>query len=102
MEERKSIRAAVADRAGRYRVSVEVVRADWVAEWYRDQALRFIELQGLEVEGLTEAEALRMLFEVARALGRAGYAVDWNGGEGRSFVYNSGGVRVVVEEENSG
>lgn len=98
MEKRKSVRSAVADRAGRYRVSVEVVRSDWVAEWYRDQALRFIELQGLEIQELTEAEALRMLFEVARALGRAGYAVDWNGGEGRSFVYNGGGVRVVVEE----
>lgn len=98
MEQRKGVRAVVADRAGRYWIGVEVVRSDWVAQWYVREVNRFVQLQGLQLQGLTEKTALRRLGEMARALEVAGYAVEWVGSERRSFTYNDGGVRVTVGE----
>ena len=95
MEEQRNGRSAVADRAGEYRVSVEVLRGDWVADWYAEEVGKFVRLSGLRLFELSRLCALQVLEKIGAAMERMDYRVQWEDGR-NGFVMNKGGVRVVV------
>lgn len=97
MEQSEDGRIASGDAAV-YSIVVTVIRDDWIAEWYAEQVREFARLQDVVLVGLSESVALRLLLEVAGAMDRVGYGVEWCELDPlrQSFTLNRGGVLVAV------
>lgn len=78
-----------------YLIVVEVVRPDWVADWYAEQVRQFVELRGLQLADLSRESAVGTLALIAGAMERAGYSVKWRKGN-EGFTLNNGGVLAVI------
>jgi hypothetical protein len=95
----EGLRSNEPNRSREYEIRIEILRPDWVADWYGDQVRIYSRLSGVPLSELSEAGALQVLREIAEAMNRREYGVEWpEDEEGRAFVMNGKGVCVRVHQ----
>ena len=94
---------SIVDRSVRtYRVVVQQLREDWIAEYFFREVQEVIRERSLKVAGLSEDEALSVLSEIVAE----GYRRNWEVDETETgdvgdwgFWVNGGGVSIGVQGE---